>query len=262
MSRDAVLEAQDVVVRFGGLRAVDGVSLAIGRGEVVGLIGPNGAGKTTLLGALGGQLVPHAGAVLLDGEDVTEWSPERRSAKGLARTFQRLELFRKMTLFENLLVAAEAGFGEADFVRDLLGRSRRSRAEELAREVLGRVGLEGLAERWADEVPTGIGRLVEIGRALCTGPNVMLLDEPAGGLDEAETDRLGAVLRDVAAGDGLSLLLVEHDVRLVLDLCDRIYVMDFGRMIAEGTPRAIRRDPAVRDAYLGEVPVGIGARRT
>ncbi|HWC32662.1 MAG TPA: ATP-binding cassette domain-containing protein, partial [Actinomycetota bacterium] len=199
--------------------------------------------------------------VVISGRDVTDWSPERRSALGLARTFQRLELFRRMTVFDNLLVAAEAGFGEAEFVRDLFGRTRRTRAEALAREVLERVGLEALADRWADEVPTGIGRLVEIGRALCTGPSALLLDEPAGGLDEAESDRLADVLRDLAAGEGLSLLLVEHDVRLVLDLCDRIYVMDFGRMIAEGTPRQIRRDRAVHEAYLGEVPVGVDARR-
>ncbi len=255
-----LLQARDVTVRFGGLRAVDGVSLDVDAGEVVGLIGPNGAGKTTFLDAVGGQIVPHGGRVMFDGADVTEWAPERRSQAGVARTFQRLELFRKMTVFENLLVAAEARFGEADFIADLAGRRRRGRADATARDVLARMGLDDVAERWADQVPTGLGRLVEIGRALCGAPQIMLLDEPAGGLDEGETDRLRTALERVVEEDGPAVLLVEHDVRLVMDLCDRVYVMDFGRLIAEGTPEKVRRDPDVMRAYLGtEEVAGAGA---
>ncbi|MGH2724215.1 MAG: ABC transporter ATP-binding protein [Actinomycetota bacterium] len=248
----ALLEAREVTVRFGGLVAADGVSIAVDPGQTVGLIGPNGAGKTTLLAAISGQIVPHGGRVVFDGRDVTDWEPERRAQAGMGRTFQRLELFRKMTVFENLQVAAEARFGEAAFIVDLTGRTRRGRqAESLAREVAARMGLEDVLDRLADQVSTGLGRLVEIGRALCTEPKILLLDEPAGGLDDAETDRLAEVLGELAAGGGPAVLLVEHDVDLVMELCDRISVMDFGKVIAEGAPKQVKRDPAVRAAYLG-----------
>lgn len=249
----ALLEAREVTVRFGGLVAVDRVSLAVAEGETVGLIGPNGAGKTTFLGAVAGQVVPHGGRVVFGGRDVTDWEPERRALGGMARTFQRLELFRRLTVFENLLVAAEARFGEAAFIIDLSGRTRRGQAEAVARETAARLGIEDVLDRLADHVPTGLGRLVEIGRALCMGPRLLLLDEPAGGLDDSETERLADVLRRVGADGGPAILLVEHDVRLVMALCERIAVMDFGRLIAEGSPGQVRGDPAVREAYLGEV---------
>ena len=259
----ALLEAREVSVRFGGLVAVDAVSLAVDGGETVGLIGPNGAGKTTLLSAISGQLVPHTGRVVFDGRDVTDWEPERRAQAGMGRTFQRLELFRKMTVFENLLVAAESRFGEAAFIVDLSGRTRRDRrAATLAGEVAATLGLDDVLDRLCDQLPTGLGRLVEIGRALCTEPRVLLLDEPAGGLDEEETDRLAGVLREVVERVGPGLLLVEHDVNLVMELCDRISVMDFGKVIAEGTPKQITRDRSVRAAYLGTEEVAdVGAAR-
>ncbi|MFL5796926.1 MAG: ABC transporter ATP-binding protein [Actinomycetota bacterium] len=247
----ALLEARGISVRYAGLVAANAVSLALDPGDVLGLIGPNGAGKTTVLGALTGFVRPSEGRVVLDGRDVTEWTPERRAAHGLARTFQRLELFRTMTVFDNLLVAAEARFAEAEFIADLAGRSRRGKAELAAAQVLTRLGLRPVADRVADELPLGIGRLVEIARALCTGPRILLLDEPASGLDEAETERLRAVLREIARDDGLGILLVEHDLPIVMDLCDRVAVMDFGSLIAEGTPEEIRRDPEVQAAYLG-----------
>lgn len=251
-----MLEAREVTVRFGGLVAADRVSLRVEPGEVVGLIGPNGAGKTTMLGALGGQVLPSSGRVLLEGEDVTDWAPERRALAGVSRTFQRLELFRTMTVLDNLRVAAEARFGEVDFVADLLGRTRRGMAEARAREVAARLGIEEAADRRAGDLPTGLGRLVEIGRALCPEPRVLLLDEPAGGLDDAESERVAAVLRGL---DGPGIMVVEHDVPLVMDLCDRLYVMDFGRLIAEGPPDQVRDDPAVRAAYLGTEVIGAGA---
>jgi branched-chain amino acid transport system ATP-binding protein len=259
-----MLAAEGARVRFGGLVAVDGVSLDVEEGRVAGLIGPNGAGKTTLLDVLSGRLPPSEGRVTLEGRDVTALGLSRRARLGVARSFQRLELFRNLTVFENLLVGAEARFGEADFVVDLVGRSRRGAADALARRVLERVGLEDVAGRWADEVPLGIGRLVEIGRALCTEPRFLLLDEPAGGLDDDETDRLAAVLTDVVAEDGIGVLLVEHDLEMVMGVCDHVTVMDFGRTIASGSAREVRDDPAVRDAYLGvgdgEV-TGAGAAR-
>jgi branched-chain amino acid transport system ATP-binding protein len=247
----ALLEAHEVSVRYQGVLAADRISIGVDPGEVVGLIGPNGAGKTTVLGVLSGFVRPTEGRVTLDGLDVTEWAPERRTASGLARTFQRLELFRTMTVHENLLVAAEARFAEAEFVGDLLGRPRRGRAAEVAAEVGARMGLRPVAGRPAAEVPLGLGRLVEIARALCTGPRILLLDEPASGLDEAETTRLREVLRGIARDDGVGLLLVEHDLSLVMDLCDRVLVMDFGAAIARGTPAEIRSHPAVQAAYLG-----------
>lgn len=236
------------------------VSLAIDAGEVVGLIGPNGAGKTTLLAALSGEIIPRRGRVLFDGKDVTAREPEQRALAGMARTFQRLEVFRKMTVFDNLLVAAEARFGEVDFMADLIGRTRRGRAEALARRVATQVGLEESADRRADEVTLGIGRLVEVGRALCTQPRILLLDEPSGGLDEEETDRLADVLARVAGGrDAPAILLVEHDIDLVMDLSQRILVMDFGRLVAEGTPKQIQRNATVRAAYLGKEVSGAAA---
>jgi ABC-type branched-subunit amino acid transport system ATPase component len=256
-----LLEARGIVARFGGLVAVDDVSLAIGPGEIVGLIGPNGAGKTTLLGALSGTLVPDAGRVRLDGGDVTDRPQHERARLGLARTYQRLELFGNLTAFENLLVGSEARFGEADFILDLAGRSRRGEAEALARDVLARLDLEAIAERPASELPLGLGRLVELGRALCTQPRYLLLDEPAGGLDDDETARLSSVLDTLVEPGGLGILIVEHDLELVMGLCDRVAVMDFGRLIAEGSPAAVRRDPAVQAAYLGKEVSGAGAAR-
>jgi len=254
----ALLEAVDVTVRYAGAVAARDVSLGIDPGEVVGLIGPNGAGKTTVLGVLSGFVRPSEGRVGLDGCDVTEWAPERRAAAGLARTFQRLELFRTMTVHENLLVAAEARFAEAEFVADLAGRRRRGRAEAFASQIEERLGLRRVAARPAAQVPLGLGRLVEVARALCTGPRILLLDEPASGLDEGETVRLRDVLREIARDDGLGLLLVEHDLSIVMDLCDRVVVMDFGSVIASGTPDEVRADPAVQAAYLGaELPEGV-----
>jgi branched-chain amino acid transport system ATP-binding protein len=255
-----LLEARDVTVRYAGLVAVDHLSLEVDAGEVVGLIGPNGAGKTTLLGAISGFLRPE-GHVLLGGRDITGWEPERRATLGMARTFQRLELFSTMTVFENLLVAAEARFAEAEFILDLAGRRSRGRGEDMARRVLERVGLQEVEQRLAGEVPLGVGRLVEIGRALCTEPDLLLLDEPAGGLDDGETDRLRAVLSDLARDDGLAVLLVEHDLRLVMEVCDRVAVMDFGSLIAQGTPKQVRSDPAVQAAYFGKEVSGAGAPR-
>ena len=230
----ALLEGRDVTVRYAGLVAADRVSFSVEIGEMVGLIGPNGAGKTTLLDALSGFVRPQ-GHVLIDGRDVTGWEPEKRTSLGMARTFQRLELFATMTVHDNLLIAAEANFAEVEFILNLLGRSRRGRGDDLAWRVVDRLGLGPVATRLAGEVPLGIGRLVEIGRALCTEPRILLLDEPTSGLD-----------------DGLGVLLVEHDLNLVMGLCDRVAVMDFGRLIAQGTPEQVQRDPAVRAAYFGE----------
>ena len=235
------LEVRGVTVRFGGNVALDDVGFVAETGRVTGLIGPNGAGKTTLFNVVTGLLPPHAGRVLLDGRDVTGYRPARRARAGLARTFQQLELFGSLTVRENLRVAA-----------DLHRRWARTGADPAARtgELLERLGLTEVADVRVDALPTGLARLVELGRALAIEPTVLLLDEPASGQDEPETRRFGALLRELA-GEGRAVVLVEHDVHLVMATCELVYVLDFGRVIASGTPAQVQRDEAVLAAYLG-----------
>ena len=239
----AVLEAHDLNVRFGEHHAVRDVSLAVEAGSIVGLIGPNGAGKTTTFNALSG-VQACTGRVVLDGVDVSSAPPHRRARLGLTRTFQRLEVFGSMTAYDNIRTAAEITAGGR---RALLRRAR-----ERADGVVDLLGLGHVADRRADALPTGQARLVELGRALATEPKVVLLDEPASGLDEVETGRLAEVLTSVV-DDGLAVLLVEHDMDLVMDLCSTICVLDFGSAIAFGSPEQVRADERVRDAYLGVV---------
>ncbi len=245
------LVARGVSVRFGGLHALDQVDLEVAAGQVTGLIGPNGAGKTTLFNVLSGLIRPVAGSVHLGEKDITGWSPHRRGRAGMARTFQRLELFVGMTVEGNLSAAWEAARPGAIFGR---GRAERRRRVD---EVIDLLDLGPIARRRAGELPTGSGRMVELGRALCTDPRVLLLDEPSSGLDAGETNRFGEVLCQLVAapaedGEHLAVLLVEHDMSLVMEVCRRITVLDFGRRIACGDPAEIRGDPSVRAAYLGE----------
>ena len=249
-----VLSARKVSVRFGGLHALEDVDLDVGAGRVTGLIGPNGAGKTTLFNVLSGLIRPAGGTVHLDGEDVTDWPPHRRGRAGVARTFQRLELFARLRVEENLVAAWESAHPGAIF-----GRGRSERRRRVA-EVIDLLGLGPIARRTAGELPTGLGRTVELGRALCTDPKVLLLDEPSSGLDHGETNQFATVLRQLVAESGpagrqLAVLLVEHDMALVMEVCSVITVLDFGRRIACGTPAEIRGDAGVRAAYLGESDV-------
>jgi sulfate-transporting ATPase len=248
----ATLELEQLTVRFGAVVAVDGVSFRVNPREVVGLIGPNGAGKTTIVDALTGFTRPTSGRVLLNGTPMTgrSWSPARRARAGVRRSFQSLELFEEVSVAENL----HAGAGVHTLwsgVRDLVWPARPvlpPTAVSSAREF----GLEHDLDRLPGELPYGRRRLVGIARAMASAPSVLLLDEPAAGLDDRETAELGDLVRRFAESYGMAVLLIEHDVDLVLRVCDRIVVVDFGRKIAEGTPIEIRHDPAVIAAYLGE----------
>ena len=234
----ALLETRGVMVRFGGVMALGGVDIDVPAGQVTGLIGPNGAGKTTLFNVVSGIQTPTSGSVFVDGKDVTRIAAHRRARLGLARTFQRLELFGSMSVRDNVRVAAEL--------------ARIPNLRTWVDSVVERVGLGDLADRTAGDLPTGSARLVEIARALAVKPRLLLLDEPASGLDESESEHLGALLRSLAA-EGLGVLLVEHDVALVMRVCDSIYVLDLGVIIAHGTPDVVKRDPLVLSAYLGAV---------
>jgi len=239
-----LLDCRNVGMKFGGAAALSEVNVTAEAGTITGLIGPNGAGKTTLFNCVTGLLEPTAGEILLDGKNITSLPPFKRARGGVARTFQRLELFTSLTVRENVQVAGE--------IRNRWG-SRRGRvdpSDECSR-VLEMLGLTALADRDVSEIPTGMARRVEMGRALMTRPRILLLDEPASGQDEKETEEFGELLIQLCA-EGTAILLVEHDVSLVMRVCSYIQVLDFGRIIAAGTPSDIQTNQAVLDAYLGE----------
>lgn len=254
MPDPALLAAEDVTVRFGGVVALDAVSLSVPPSSIVGLVGPNGAGKTTMFGVLSGLVRPQAGRVVLDDTDVTTSSPQRRAHLGLSRTFQRLELFQELSVREHLVVAHRVHRRrDRAFLRDLIGLGGRPSDGEDAdvEAVLDLLGLGEVADRSVTTLPLGTGRLVEVGRALAGSPRVVLLDEPTSGLGSHETERLSDVLTQVRRERDIAIVLVEHDVELVLGIADHVEVLDFGRVIATGTPSTIRGDAAVHAAYLG-----------
>jgi branched-chain amino acid transport system ATP-binding protein len=251
----ARLETHDVTVRFGGKAALNRTSVAVEQGAVTGLIGPNGAGKTTLFNVVCGLLSPNGGRVVLDGTDITSAPPHRRARLGLARTFQRLELFTSLTVRDNVRVGGEIrNRWGASWFRRLSGAGAGDVNEETDR-IIELTGLGPIADREVSEIPTGQARVVELARALMTRPTVLLLDEPAAGQTDRETEAFGGLLRRLAA-DGLAVCLVEHDMTLVMDVCETIQVLDYGRTIAVGRPEAVRADPAVIEAYLG-TPEGV-----
>ena len=237
----ASLSTQDVVVRFGVLQAVSQASIEVVEGRVTGLIGPNGAGKTTLFNVITGLQEPTAGKVFFDGKDITNKTPFKRARLGIARTFQKLEVFGSLSARENILVAAEQ--------RKSWDRSGFDPAK-VCDEILAKVGLSHVSEFMVGTLPTGTARLVELARALASNPRVLLLDEPSSGLNEEETEEMASLLRKLV-DEGLGVLLVEHDMSFVMGTCQFIHVLDFGTIIATGTPAEVQANAQVQAAYLG-----------
>lgn len=236
---DERLTATGVVMDFAGLRALDNVSLSLGRNEIVGLIGPNGSGKTTLVNVLSGALKPTEGNVTIDGANVTGFAPRKISRSGLVRTFQTVRLFGTLSVFENVQLGA-LGAGIS-----------RSKASKKADELLARFGLESIRDSLADSLSYGQKRIVEIMRGLATECNYLLLDEPAAGLNEEESEKLLGQLSTIPEQFGCGLLIIDHDMNLIMRLCERLHVLNQGKTIAEGTPEQVRQNQTVVEAYLG-----------
>jgi len=248
-----LLSLNGITRRFGGLIAVDGVDLAVAKGGVTAVIGPNGAGKTTLFNIISGFQAPNAGRIVFDGTDITGHPPEAIAAAGVVRTFQLVQLFQNLSVLENVKVGSHlhttGGLWSA-VLRLPRTRAAERALEARARELLAFVGLDAEADEEANALAYGQQRLLEIARSLAAGPRLLLLDEPAAGLSVEETRRLAAAIRTIAER-GTTVLLIEHDMKLVMNTADTVAVLDFGRKIAEGPPETVREDAAVIAAYLG-----------
>ena len=244
-----MLEARGVTKTFGSLVAVNDVSLAVAPGELRAIIGPNGAGKTTFFNMITGFFPPSSGEIVVEGRDVTRLSAQQRVALGLARTFQITEIFPELTARENVRIAVEVASGYR--LRPWLSRAEQTRVRERIDEILTSAGLTAQAERLVGELAHGDQRAAEIAMALALKPRILLLDEPTAGMGEQETYHIAGLIRRLHKHDSYTIVLIEHDMRVVFNLADRITVLDQGRLLAEGTPAAIAGNPAVQAAYLG-----------
>ena len=241
-----ILNLENISVNFGGHIAVNEVSLTIDPRTITGLIGPNGAGKTTLFNVISGLLAPSSGRVLFADRDITSLAPHKRARIGIGRTFQRLELFNSLTVIDNLRVSIETSNQWKSSREAMSGSSMNAKINK----ILDLTGLNSVRNAMASEIPTGQARLVELARALVLSPNLLLLDEPASGQNDEETERFGQLLRELC-NSGISIFLVEHDMSLVMNTCDQVNVLDFGTVIAKGTPTEIQEHELVIEAYLG-----------
>lgn len=251
---ELVLQAKNIVKRFGGLIAVNDVDFEVLKNEIVGIIGPNGAGKTTLFNTVTGQGKQTSGQIFFHNKDITGLKPFDIMALGMCRTFQNIRLFSEMTVLENIMVGAHT-CTEAGLIDVIFHTKRHKRAEkdalERAEEALALVGLNEYRYHYATSLPYGLQRKLEIARALVSKPELLMFDEPAAGMNEQETEDLMALIRQLQAMQ-YTILLIEHDMRLVMNICDRIYVLDHGTLISQGTPKVIKKDPLVIEAYLGK----------
>jgi branched-chain amino acid transport system ATP-binding protein len=249
------LATQDLTIAFGGIRAVDGVSIQVEPGECVGLIGPNGAGKTTLLDCLSGLCRPTSGRVLLDGTDVSHRSGTWFSRAKVRRTFQRTQAFGWLSVEQNVTIPLELHGRFKYLLPEILGlrpaRKRAGRLRQTADAVIRECGLAEVKDAPAAAIPIGQLRLLEFARAIIDAPRLLLLDEPTSGLGSAQTERVAELIRQIKDRRNCSIILVEHDVEFVMSLCDRIIVLSHGQVLCEGSPQEVRRDPAVMDAYIG-----------
>jgi branched-chain amino acid transport system ATP-binding protein len=249
----SILKATDIGISFGGVKAVDGVSFSVSPGQILSIIGPNGAGKTTLFNIVSGVYAASRGSIHLADEDVTELAPHKLAARGLSRTFQNLQIFQRMTACENVMVGRhlreKCSLLSALFRTPAVTRQNRE-TRTAALDLLAYVGLKDVADVPAGSLPYGACKRLEIARALATEPRVLLLDEPAAGCNAVETEEIDHLIRQVA-DRGVAVVLVEHDMKLVMKISDRILVLERGRPLAEGTPREVRDDPRVLEAYLG-----------
>jgi branched-chain amino acid transport system ATP-binding protein len=250
-----LLQVENVSLRFGGVKALSDVSFDLHQGEILGLIGPNGAGKTTMFNCITGVSTGYKGHIRYDGRDLRHLKPHERARLKIARTFQNLELFDELSALDNLLVPLDA-FSRRGVIGDLLRLPttvlEERKAQEEARSILHFLSLGAYADAPAGDLPVGLQRRLEIGRALCLEPRLLLLDEPAAGLDARETAELARLLATVRNRFEVTVLIVDHDMALIMRICNRIYVLDHGQIIAHGPPDEIRDDPQVVRAYLGE----------
>ncbi|MDJ0815005.1 MAG: ABC transporter ATP-binding protein [Desulfobacterales bacterium] len=255
-----ILEVNDLTMDFGGLRALDHIGLEINQGEIVALIGPNGAGKTTFFNCITGIYPPTEGEMVIrppgkDSRKLNGLKPNYVTENGLARTFQNIRLFQNMTVLENVMIGRHCRTSSGIVGAIIKGKSNKQEEEQIVAdsyEVLKKIGLENFVNEFAKNLPYGAQRRLEIARAMATNPFLLLLDEPAAGMNPLETKELDDLIVRIRDEEGISILLIEHDMKLVMSLSDRIYVVDYGKKIAQGSPEEIKNDPAVIKAYLGE----------